>query len=249
MALLQFSDTTNKKGIVEVLARRTGTTNASTSSYPLLDKTVDVNFALANFLILANQFAGKNQPVDDTNQTDFPVVYANIVSGQQDISITLDANGNQILDYYKFRIEYPDGSWHTLEQVDIMDNDDSFLNDTTTGLPTKYELTAGGIFLNVIPNYSLTGGLEVYVSRGASYFVSTDTTKVAGIPEIFQEYLVLRPAYFYCLEKGKSEALAYGVALYGRDGQSGMEGMIKKYYSNRNRGQKRNMQAMKQNNK
>lgn len=249
MALLQFSDTTNNKGLIQVLARRTGTTNASTSSYPLLDKTVDINFALANFFILANQYAGKNQPVDDTNQTDFPIVYANVVSGQQDISITLDANGNQILDYYKFRIQYPDGSWHTLEQVDIMDNDDSFLNDGTTGLPTKFELTAGGIFLNVIPNYSLVGGLEVYVSRGASYFVSTDTTKIAGIPEIFQEYLVLRPAYFYCLEKGRPEAAAYGLTLYGRDGKSGMEGMIKKYYANRNRGSSKRISGIKQDNR
>jgi hypothetical protein len=249
MSLLQFSDTTNKKGIIEVIARRTGTSNATSSSYPLLDKTVDVNFALANFFIIANQYAGRNQPVDDINHIDYPIIYADITAGEQDIVLTLDQNGNQVLDIYKIRIQYPDGSRKTLVQKDIMDEDDAFLNDTTTGLPITYELTAGGIFLHQIPNYSLVEALEVYISRGASYFVSTDTTKVAGIPEIFQEYLTLRPSYFYCLEKGLPQATSFGIQLYGRDGKSGMEGEIRKYYSNRNRAEKRRILPSRQNNK
>lgn len=249
MALIQFSDTTNKKGIVEVIARRTGTTNATTSSYPLLDKTVDVNFALANFFIIANQFSGRWTPADDTNQTDYPVIFATITSGQQDYTFTTDANGNQILDIYKVRIKNAAGVWTTLTEVSVFDEDDNFLNDTTTGIPTTYRLTANGIFLNVIPNYTLAAAIEVYISRAGSYFLSTDTTKSAGIPEIFQEYLVLRPSYFYCLEKGLPQASAIGIILYGRDGKSGMEGMIRNYYSNRNRSEKRRIGTLKQDNR
>lgn len=234
MSLIQFSDTTNKQGIVQVIRRRTGTNTSTAGSYPIEDITLDVNMALANFFILANKVAGKRQPADDTNHTDFPIVYADIVSGQQDINLTLDENGNQILDIYKVVMTTLTGQRIVLKQVDIND-DESVLTDTTTGIPSSYDLTAEGIFLHQIPNFSLVGALEIWVNRAASYFSPSDTTKRAGIPEIFSEYLTLRPSYFYCLEKGKEQATAYGVALYGRDGRGGLEGQIKAYYSQRNR--------------
>lgn len=234
MALIQFSDTTNKQGIVQVIRRRTGTNTATGGSYPIEDITLDVNMALANFFILANKVAGKRQPVDDTNHEDFPIVYADITSGQQDVNLTLDENGNQILDIYKVVMTLPTGEKVVLRQVDIND-DDSVVTDTTTGIPSSYDLTAEGIFLHQIPNFTLVDALEIWVNRAGSYFVPGDTTKRAGIPEIFSEYLTLRPSYFYCLEKGKEQATSYGIALYGRDGRSGMEGAIKAYYSQRNR--------------
>lgn len=234
MSLIQFSDTTNKQGIVQVIRRRTGTNTATGGSYPIEDITLDVNMALANFFILANKVAGKRQPVDDTNHGDFPIVYATITSGQQDVNLTLDENGNQILDIYKVVMTLPTGQKVVLRQVDIND-DDSVVTDTTTGIPSSYDLTAEGIFLHQIPNFTLADALEIWVNRAGSYFASDDDTKRAGIPEIFSEYLTLRPSYFYCLEKGKEQATAYGIALYGRDGRSGMEGAIKAYYSQRNR--------------
>lgn len=239
--LLQFSDTVANNGIIQSIQRRTGTQSTNSSAYPLLDKTVDVNLALANYFLLAVQAAGRWQ-VDDTNQSDYPIVFGSIVSGQQDYSFTVDADGNQILDIYKVRCKDSQGNWLTLIQRDLQDGKDDPLNSTTTtGQPTKYDITANGIFLTDIPNYNSTNGLELYVSRTASYFVSTDTTKVAGIPDIFQEYLVIRPSYFYCLQKGLPEATAYYRTLYGPDGRGGMEQAIKDYHSNRNRDEKRRM--------
>ena len=235
MSLIQFNDTTNKKGIVQAIRRRTGTNTASSGSYPIEDITLNVNMALANFFILANKASGKRQQVDDTNHTDFPIVYADITSGQQDINLTLDENGNQILEIYKVVMTKPDGTKQVLRQVDITDGDDSILTNTNTGIPETYDLTAEGIFLHQTPNFTLADALEVYVTRGASYFSASDTTKRAGIPEIFSEYLILRPSYFYCLEKGKEQASSYRVALYGNDGRGGLEGQIKAYYAQRNK--------------
>jgi len=236
--ILQFSDTTNKKGLIQALERATGTLSATTSSYPLLDKTVDINLALANFFLLATKSEGRFQ-VDDTNHTDYPVVFFNIVAGQQDYSFTVDENGNQIMDIYKVRVKDSQGEWHTLKQRDLQDENDTPLNDTTqTSRPTEYDLTANGIFLTDIPNYNSTNGGEIYVNRTASYFVSTDTTKVAGIPDIFQEYLFLRPAYLWCLTNGKPQATYYYRTLYGVDGRGGMEKDIQDYFSKRNRAER-----------
>ncbi len=233
--LLQFSDTTNKKGLIQALERATGTQSATTASYPLLDKTVDINIALANFFLLATKAEGRFQ-VDDSNHTDYPVIYFDIVAGQQDYSFTVDQNGNQIMDIYKIRVKDSQGNWHTLKQRDLQGGDDDPLNRTTqTSTPIEYDLTANGIFLTDIPNYSSVQGGEIYINRTGSYFVSTDTTKKAGIPEIFMEYLFIRPAYFWCLINGKPQATGYYRTLYGIDGKGGMEKAIMDYYGKRNR--------------
>lgn len=250
MAIIQFSDTTNKKGIVQKIDRLCGTVNAAAGSYPLLDKTVDVNFALANYFMIATKASGRWQ-VDDTNHTDYPIIYGDIVTSQQDYSFTVDEDGNQILDIFKIRVKYPDGTWKTLKQRDLISypEDDDWLNSNTTGLPTEFDLSANGIFLNAIPNYSLADALEIYVARTGSYFVSTDTTKTAGIPDIHQEYLALRPAYFYCLTKKLPQAAAYKIQLYGENGRGGMEKDIADYYSRRNRSEKPRMRPIAQNNR
>lgn len=235
--------------IVSLIGRLTTTQAATTSSYPIADKTTDINNALGNYMILATQSAGRWQ-VDDTNQTDYPVVFGSIVSGQQDYSFTVDENGNQILDIYKVRAKDSAGTWHTLIQRDLQDGNDTPLNSAqTTGIPSKYDLTANGIFLTDIPNYNSANGLEIYISRTPSYFVSSDTTKKPGIPNVFHEYLAFRPAYFYSLAKGLPQAASYRVTLYGQDGRSGLEGAIRNYYSNRNRDEKRRMIPTYQDNK
>jgi hypothetical protein len=185
---------------------------------------------------LANSAAGNWRPADDTNQTDYPVVYGSLVSGQQDYSFTVDANGNQILDIYKVRILNSNGiDWTTLVQIDKDTITDADLSTVSSGIPYQYYLTANGIFLVQKPNYSSSNGLEITVSRTPSYFVSSDTTKKPGIPWTHVEYLSLRPSYFYCLAKGLSQALAYKIALYGEDGKGGMEAAIKKYWRDRNK--------------
>lgn len=214
--------------ILGLIQRNTNTQNTTTSSYPIADKTTDVNNALNRYMLLAISAEGKWQ-VDDTNQTDYPVVFGDVVSGQQDYSFTTDEQGNQILDIYKVRIKDSAGNWHTLKQRDITDRDDNYLNDTGTGTPSSYDLTANGIFLRSIPNYNSTDGLEIYVSRTPTYFTVSDTTKKPGIPWLFHEYLAVRPAYYYCLQKGLPQAVALGNEV------ARMEEAIMKGIANRNK--------------
>lgn len=224
--------------ILDLISRNTTTQNSTTSSYTTVAKTLDVNNALKNYFILANSASGNWRPADDTNQTDYPVVYGSLVSGQQDYSFTVDANGNQILDMYRVRILGSNGiDWITLNQIDQDTITDAMLSTVNSGTPSDYYLTANGIFLVQKPNYSSTNGLEIRINRTPVDFSSGDVstgTKKAGIPWIHHEYLALRPSYFYALQKGLAQAPAYKVALYGEDGKSGMEKAIKDYYRNRN---------------
>lgn len=241
--------------ITEILTKiqeLTNTQNTTSSSYPTTSKTRDINLAFDNYFILANQFAGNWRPADDTNQTDYPIVYADIVSGQQDYSFTVDANGNQILDIYKVRIKGSDGEFTTLKQIDQNEITDAQLSTINSGIPTEYYLTANGIFLVQKPNFNGTDYLEIWTNRTPVHFTAGDVstgTKVAGIPLIHHEYLALRPSYYYCVAKGLPQASDYRVQLFGVDGRGGMEDNIKKYHANRNRAVKRRLVVKQQNNR
>jgi len=220
---------------LDLISRNTNTQNSTTSSYPIAAKTIDVNNALNQYFILANMGAGNWRPADDTNQTDYPVIFFDLVAGQKDYVFTVDEQGNQILDVYKVRILQPNGiDWTTLEQINVDRYNDEYLNTTTTGVPDSYYLTANGLFIVNPSNYNMTGGIQIFISRTSTYFTVSDTTKKAGIPWVHHEYLALRPSYFYCLQKGLPQAVDYRKRLYGEDGKSGMEGDIKQFYRDRN---------------
>lgn len=214
---------------IDLIARLTTTQNTTTSSYPIAAKTVDINNTLNWYFILANSATGNWKPVDDTNQTDYPIVYGDIVSGQQDYSFTVDENGNQILDIYKVRMKDSTGKWFTLEQINQSEITDSQLDTTVSGTPSQYYLNSNGIFLVQKPNYSSTDGLEIWVNRTGSYFTTSDTTKKAGIPWVHHEYLALRPAYLYCLQKGLPQKTDL------KNDVEKMELAIKKYHKDKNK--------------
>jgi hypothetical protein len=64
---------------------------------------------------------------------------------------------------------------------------------------------------------------------------TTDTTKKAGIPDIFHEYLAIRPSYFYCLQKGLPQAKALGQEV------AEMEKQIEDYYGSRQRDERESL--------
>lgn len=226
---IQFSDTSNKTGLIETLARFTGTQTSTTSSYTLAEKTLDINNAYAQFLSIAMRASGKQQ-IDDTNQSGLPVHTINIVSGTASYAFTVDtaSTPNQILEIQKLRIKDLNGRWtDQITQIDKNNFDISQYQDVT-GTPEYFDLLGNNIVFYPTPNYNSSGGVEITVSRTPVYFLTSDTTKKPGIPDMFHEYLVLRPAFYFCTMKGLKQATQYGNAMVK------MEEDIKHYYSNRN---------------
>jgi hypothetical protein len=220
---------------LDLIQRLTNTQNTTTSSYPVAAKCVDINNALDNYIIVANSVGGNARPADDTNHTKAPVVYFDIVLGQQDYYYTVDEDGNQITSIEKIRVKDPNGKFITLTQINKDELTDGDLDTSVSGTPSRYYLIANGIFLVETPNYNSTDGGEFTISRTSYHFTVSDTTKVAGIPLIHGEYLALRPSYFYCLSKGLPQAVDYRLRLYGNDGKGGMEEAIRKFWRDKNR--------------
>lgn len=192
---LQFSDSSLKSGIVEMID---ATVKTNSTSYPIAEKTRDINLALDRVFALIFQVGGTWQ-FDDSNHTDYPIITTNLVSGQRDYSFTADANGNLILDIYKVMIADSEGNYFDVLPVDQQTNAPLSMTDglNVQGQPFFYDKTGNGIFLDPIPNYSESGGLKIFINRTGSYFATTDTTKKAGFNPLFHEYLVLRPSYQY----------------------------------------------------
>lgn len=229
-----FSDTTNRTGVVQLLEDLTTTQSAASSSYPLSVKTRDINNAYAEYFLLAVQSSG-SWLADDTNQTDYPIITANLVANQQDYTFTVDGSvtPNQILDIYRVEIKDASGNWVLIKSYDENDETTALSQQATqSGTPTRYSKTANGIFLDSKPSYASTGGLKIWFARTPSYFLSTDTTKKPGIPDVFHRYLAIHPAYFYCLQKGLPQSVAYF------NEKTKLEKQIETYYSQRNKDEK-----------
>jgi hypothetical protein len=229
MAQLQFSDTTNKDGIVQKLQQACGLVSSSTNSYPLKQITKDVNTALDNFFEIARLNAPKIK-IDDTNHSSEPAYTFNLVSGTQRYTYTVDASSNQITRVDRVDVVRADGSSKRL----------TFLNRETiteegiasykadAGEPEEYYIDGEEIVLFPKPNYNATNGGKLFIERAGSYFTSTDTTKVAGIPNLFHDYLWLRASYFWCLLKDQARARNLKVELMD------METRIAQYYKRLN---------------
>lgn len=226
---LQFSNSTNKSGIVELIDAYVKT---NSSRYPLTEKTRDINLALDRVFSLIFKNSGDWQ-FDDSNHSDYPIITTNLVANQRDYSFVSDETGNLVLDIYKVMVKTSaTGSYAEIKPVDQQSDADMssfFDGNNATGIPTRYDKTANGIFLDVIPSYSATDGLKIFINREASYFTTTDTTKKPGFAGIFHEYLALRPAYQYALRNGLPNVNILKAEMLE------MEQAIEQYYANRER--------------
>lgn len=198
-----FNDTTNLLGLVQAYEREIGANQGdiSGSTAKLKEYTADTKGAFDRFWAIALPASGTWQ-LDDNNQTDYPIITTNIVSGQRDYAFTLDGSSNLILDIYRVAI-LQSATATTYEEIEPIDTQSSAFtgslvtNDTTGGTPVRYDKTGNGIFLDPIPNYNATTGLKIWINREASYFVYGDTTKKPGVPGLFHDYFYLKPAADY----------------------------------------------------
>jgi len=178
----------------------------NSTSYPLADKAIDLNLALDDALAIIFSLGG-TWHFDDGNHTADPIITTNLVDRQRDYHFTSDEQSNLILDILEvYAKNSASGDFVKLERVDFARGEgvdaNSFYDGDTEGVPQKYALIGNGIFLDYIPSYNSTGGLKIVINRQASYFLSSDTTKVAGIDGLCHDFLYLKPAYEYARDKG-----------------------------------------------
>lgn len=198
-----FNDTTNLNGIVQAYEEEIGANQGDISgnTTKLKQFVSATKSAFDRYWSIALTASGKWQ-LDDSNQTDYPIITTNLVANQRDYAFTTDGSSNLILDIYKAAVlgSATGTLYSEIDPVDAQSEKYSpFVEDntSTTGVPSTYDKTSNGIFLNPIPSYSATNGLKVYINREASYFATSDTTKKPGVPGNHHDYFYLYPAMIY----------------------------------------------------
>lgn len=133
---------------------------------------------------------------DDINNTDAPIGYVNLVANQNDYKITVDDNSYDILNITKVRLKLTssDTTYYELDRIMLDDPRVAGIlspDTSVTGKPSGFVEIGNTIYLDILPDTSITNGIEIFFGRQQQYFTSSDTTKEPGIPLPFHELLAL----------------------------------------------------------
>jgi hypothetical protein len=267
--LLYFNDTTTRRGIIQSIERRlfpNQTGRISGNASLLTDFTAEVNLARDRLTALILKVSGQSAP-EDYNHPKYPIIQLDLVSGQRDYTFLQDQEGSNILDIYKVVAYDSNGNGTELIPVEVRGDDQrgalnwiaGFYNGSANqGASAWYSRTANGLFLGYTPNYTTNGastghyGIELYISREPTYYLSSDTTKQTGFPGLFDEYLALVPAWKYAAMNGLEVAggrLRNGAFTGMLSEIQVMEQDISTYYGQRLRDSTPGLRARRQNNR
>lgn len=190
---MQFSDTTNKNGMIQAFEFWTRQPDGTVTGTALKQATARINAAFDRImpLLIAN-----NDSIrwDDTNHTtQRPSVIINISNGLDGYSVLADSEGTSILNITNVSA-FTSATATSYTQLDRIAADSplvpEILQNTTFGVPTHFLEHGNRIYLYPNPNYDAADGLYIVFERNHIQFVSTDTTKEPGIPAPFHELLV-----------------------------------------------------------
>lgn len=247
---LKFNDTEGQQGIIQVIEDEIGLRRGeiSDNAQKLAKFTADVNIAFTELVAIILDTAGIWQ-WDDTNQGHYATITTDLHPRQRDYSF-IDVVGdpddetvpnNLILDILKVLVKQPDGLFRELDLVDQQQDKgvrDFWSGENVMGVPTHYDLSANGIFIDPLPNYGVvSGGMKLYVNREQTFFTVDDTDKIPGVDARIHRFLALHPAYRYARTKRLPHRNDLYKELYGlnnRDSNS-LVSLVKIVYSRRQR--------------
>lgn len=186
--------------------------------------------------------SNRGEQYDDSNHTDYPEIYIDLVSGQRDYSFTTDENSNLILEIQDAYIL--DGSvYRKLDRVDEDMYPNFYAGQNSTGTATKFGIKATGFFLDLIPSANVTDGLKIQINREASYFTTSDTTKKPGFSGMFHHYL----ADYACFDYGRTNSLTNTQIDYAYI--QSIEKEITDWYNRSSKNEKQGMRVANHNNR
>jgi len=197
---MQFSDTSNKTGLIQDCELLLGMSDGDISG----DATL-----LKKFTTLINAWYRRvnswiwevtgTWEYDDSNWTDLPIATTTIVDEQQDYEIPSTA---QKID----RVEVLDsaGNYRLLKPIDKSQIESQAMSEfqESPGMPVYYDLIGRSILLYPKPSTDVvtaSKGLKLYFTRDIKEFSSTDTTAEPGFVSNFHRILSLGAAYDFAV--------------------------------------------------
>lgn len=226
----------NGQGLVDDIDFLLGT---NTSSYPIADKTRNINNRLDEVVSLIMRADGQWE-FDDNNQTDLPVATTDIVNGQDNYEIA----AGSFLDVIRVEMLQPNGRAIQLTPIDYQDRRGQAMTEIahTNGIPQYYDKVGNSLILYPTSNYSYTAGLKVYFKRNAVLFTTADTTEEPGFNRQYHRLLSIGASIDYCIPNGLDKKMVTLMKQWDRMAA----GMIE-FYSARSKDQKVSLRPLREN--
>lgn len=216
--MAQFSDTTNKNGLIqniETLCNLSdgGITGNSTLFYKI---TGFINQANQDVAIALMQ-ADKRWQYDDFNNTDLPRAAATLVAGQRDYTLpAASSSGNAATLLGIVKVVVLDANTTPQErELKLTDKTELELNNnySTSALPLVYKLIGNSIKIwpaaDAGVNVTLASGLIIYFKRTPVEFTTSTTTTQPGFMAPFHDIIEFAAAGKYMLPINKKLAESY----------------------------------------
>lgn len=198
-------------------------TKTNSTSFESSDLNQALNNALERIVQLIN-IADQRWEWDDTNQTDLPNATTDLVSGQQDYSLS-----TSFLSIDRVEVKDSAGNWWLLRPVDQHDVRYVALANyyPNQGRPIEYDKLANTIFLYPTPNYAGTASLKLYFTRAPVALVNG--SDIPGINSLFHDLLAYQVAYEYAIANGLDSANGFFTIIEQK------EQSLKDFYNQRSR--------------
>lgn len=192
--------------LADIDAKISELTQVNSTIYPTTNRLINLNVWYRNIQteILQSQ---DDWDFDDSNTTDYPILTANITSGQQ--AYILPTN---TLEIKRAEVCLDGTNWHKLTDFDIGERlkptDANSLSDFSASDP-YYDLQYGSIFLYPIPTVNVSGGLKIWISRLVTEFTLnqyTQGTMEPGFDALFHDVLAYGSAFEWLLSRDLTRA-------------------------------------------
>lgn len=230
---MQFSDTTNKNGLIQRYEDYTNFGDGVVTDDPtLLSKvTADINETLHD-LTSEIMLSDDNFQFDDPYRTDYAVATTPLVASQRDYQF----DSISFLSLTRVDISYDGTNYYRATPFDSGAYGEGLGNDTLTDndfskTEPMYDPKAFGFWLYPMADatdVSNGGEIRIEYNRSFAEFATTDTTKEPPIVRTFHELIAIGAAMKYLIRKRDPNAASLKV-LY----DEGKEAM-KKFYGRRN---------------
>jgi len=227
---MQFNDTTNKNGIIQLTEDYTdlGDGYISGDATRLKKFTAYAN-EVGDDLWFAIWSSMGSWQWDDSNQTNLPQATTDLVSGQSRYAMPTSA-----LTIKRVEIKDENGSWLKIKPF-IREKEKEAIGslETHSGVPTGYFMINDTVQLYPKPNYASTGGLKLFFDRALVSFATSDTTKTPGIASPFHGLYPLGMAITWLkIKQPNSPSLAQYQRDYAEQKQALIDFYAKRWEDN-----------------
>lgn len=232
---MQFSDPTNKNGLIQLIEKtfHFGDAKISGNAAELSYWTTLIN----NWLSIVNIWIHKvdnEWTYDDFNNGDFPVEVFDFTDNAQNHGIATNGEKDGLAIIKVEAYDVASAAWYDLDLMLQKDMGDNFWGAAADAdKPTKYMLSGGSLITDVPVDTAKSTQYRLTYDQQASLFATDATTKEPGFSKDFHMILVYGPGMDWAgVNRPDVYQLCYN-KLFGSGEWEGYKNMLQDSYLNR----------------